>query len=741
MKKFAAFLLLAFLATLSVRAEVLFSDSFNYANGSIETDGVWQVYSPAPPAAPYGDAYVENDMLILNSTNYDSVDAPFTTNRGGSTVVFASFTIDVTTLPSAGSGFFCEFQDVSNVDEVAYVFITTNDTLVPGTYRLGINNYIETSSLTTGKVALYPLDMAPNLHYNVVISYDTDQNAAYPAATLVVNPASMADYDASPAYGTDNSPTPGQASIDISAIGFSQYEDQGVIDIGDLIVGTSFGDVSTNTPVAPVIGVQPQDGGAFSGNNITLYTAADGLGQLSYQWYSNTVALSDDGASVFGSLSNILTLSNLQISAGYSVVVANSAGSVTSRVAEVSVTNTPTPPFFLTEPDGATNGLGGAITLTALANGTGPLTYAWYFEETNTGAFVPVGTGSTLTLANLVFTESGSYYVTATGGQGSLNSAAVTVQVVPPPLVTIGYLHSFISDTDTRVIYNNIYSVTGVVTTIGNILSTGSASEYFVQDATGGALVYIGGGNATNDPPAGAFVQLTGPIQSYYGELEIDPTSGVSSNSVHVISTGNPVPAPQPLNLDEMVTNTLDAYGIAIECSLVSLTNVYIYNSATGGSVAGLTFPTNSYKYLYACLQPYAQNTNQPMLEMRVYTYTNVNNQINTNYWGKPIPAFCYELTGDNGVYSPTEPLFYPTRYQDFVTTLPAPFMVGISPSTNGTLTINWPAVAGSTYTLHSAPTLTGPWTQTFGLSYYPSTGSYTITNSGAAEFFELSSP
>ena len=130
-----------------------------------------------------------------------------------------------------------------------------------------------------------------------------------------------------------------------------------------------------------------------------------------------------------------------------------------------------------------------------------------------------------------------------------------------------------------------------------------------------------------------------------------------------------------------------------------------------------------SHTPLYAFAQPYSAG--QPYMEIYVYTYTNAVNQLNTNYFGKPIPSFAYQLTGEMGIYSTTAPEIYPTRYADFVTTTPAPFAVGLTVS-NGVSQLTWPAATGSTYSVYSATNLLGPWTQTFGLGYYPSTGIYT---------------
>ena len=208
----------------------------------------------------------------------------------------------------------------------------------------------------------------------------------------------------------------------------------------------------------------------------------------------------------------------------------------------------------------------------------------------------------------------------------------------------------------------------------------------------------------------------------------MDPTAAAATNAVIILSTNNPLPATIFANIGQWATNncsTQGTYGWSNQCSIVTMTNVYLYSSSSGAAVSG-NFPVNSTKALYAFQQPYSAG--QPYVEIYVYTYTNAANLINTNYFGKPIPSFVYELTGPMAVYNPTTPELYPTRYADFVTTPPTSFSASVK-MTNGIPTVTWPAVTGSTYSVYSATNLLGPWTQTFGLGYYPSVGAFTDTN------------
>ena len=68
-------------------------------------------------------------------------------------------------------------------------------------------------------------------------------------------------------------------------------------------------------------------------------------------------------------------------------------------------------------------------------------------------------------------------------------------------------------------------------------------------------LRYWSGASGTaNLPPAGALVQVTGPLAAFNGLLEMEPVFGNSLESVSIISTGNPLPAAQPLPFDPLVT-------------------------------------------------------------------------------------------------------------------------------------------------------------------------------------------
>ena len=88
-------------------------------------------------------------------------------------------------------------------------------------------------------------------------------------------------------------------------------------------------------PTAPVILAQPQNQTVAPSNNVTFTVVVSGSANLFYQWYFNTNTL------LAGATNASLTLANVQsTNAGvYSVMVTNSAGSVTSTNAVLTVSS------------------------------------------------------------------------------------------------------------------------------------------------------------------------------------------------------------------------------------------------------------------------------------------------------------------------------------------------------------------------------------------------------------------
>ena len=88
----------------------------------------------------------------------------------------------------------------------------------------------------------------------------------------------------------------------------------------------------TTSPVAPSMATQPASATVTAGANTSFSAAANGTSPLTYQWLKN-------GATISGATNATLMLNGVQISdaASYAVRVTNSAGSITSAAATLTV--------------------------------------------------------------------------------------------------------------------------------------------------------------------------------------------------------------------------------------------------------------------------------------------------------------------------------------------------------------------------------------------------------------------
>jgi len=157
---------------------------------------------------------------------------------------------------------------------------------------------------------------------------------------------------------------------------------------------------------------------------------------LTYQWLKNGVALTDAG-NVSGAHTTTLTLNSVlgADAGGYSVILSNATGSVTSLVASLTVID----PLLTTQPQpvSQTKNAGQAITFSVTALGTAPLCFQWLQNGTNLadGGNVAGAQTSTLILTNVVGSNAGTYQAIVSNSWGSVTSQVATLTVVDPFII------------------------------------------------------------------------------------------------------------------------------------------------------------------------------------------------------------------------------------------------------------------------------------------------------------------
>jgi alpha-tubulin suppressor-like RCC1 family protein len=286
-------------------------------------------------------------------------------------------------------------------------------------------------------------------------------------------------------------------------------------EVGQLFSG---GEGFTNWP--PSITQQPQSQTNLGGSSVTFSVAANGLPLPNYKWFFNGAALTND-VRHSGVTSSNLTIANLQSgdAGNYLAVAMNSAGSITSSVASLTVLF---PPAITLQPVGGTLTQGSSITFNAAATGTAPLAYQWLLNGNplSDGGQISGSATTNLTISNLQFTNGGSYVLVVTNLVGSTNSTAAVLNVTTPPLI----IQQPASQTAPW---------TGVVTF--NVLAGGTAPLFYQWTYNGSNISGATNSNLTltNLQPSQAgnyAVTVTnsiGTVTSSNAVLTINPQSGV----------------------------------------------------------------------------------------------------------------------------------------------------------------------------------------------------------------------
>ncbi len=175
----------------------------------------------------------------------------------------------------------------------------------------------------------------------------------------------------------------------------------------------------------PTIVTNPISQTKNAGTTATFTIAASGPGPLNYQWRKDSVGLVE-GGNISGMATPVLRLSNVlgADAGGYSVVISNSSGSVTSTVATLTVID----PFITSQPVGQSRSAGENMTFSVAAAGTPPLLYQWRKDAAALGG----ATNASLTLTNVQAIDAGRYDVVVASSYGSVTSTGAVLTVIFP---------------------------------------------------------------------------------------------------------------------------------------------------------------------------------------------------------------------------------------------------------------------------------------------------------------------
>ena len=546
---------LAFSAPVT-RASVLLSDEFAYPDGPITTNsgGRWNNHSGTAGQA-------DTTAGKLNLTEKESEDintaiggAPYDPASG--VVLYARFKASFTTLPSGAGTYFAHLKDATSGFR-ARVFASAAGA-AKGSLRLGI-------AATTAAASYLPTDLAQGSTHTIVVRHDVKAGIS----TLWVDPTSASDLNVVTTDAT--------SGIPVLALGFRQSlssgAGMGVVAVDDLVVATTFeealaGNPVDPTPTQPVITRPPTSQTVSAGTDVVFTVEATGTAPLVYRWEK-------DGIELEGGTGATLTLSSVVAahSGSYRVVVSNALGTATSAEAVLVVTPAGAPPVITRQPADVTVVSGADAAFTVIASGTAPFTYQWFLADSE----IPGATGDTLTLRKASSTQAGIYRVRIRNASGqAFSDPATLIVTAPPPEVIatdIAFLRTLVDPVKfTPVDTKQLYTIEGIVTSWTS-LAVPSDTLFFLQDATAGIAVFVDGLAGTNCPPAGAKVRATGQLGHSSGLLKLDLDAVNAKHRIEVLSLGNPLPAPKPL--DVRIVDDVPAIE-RLEGSVVSLADVTI---------------------------------------------------------------------------------------------------------------------------------------------------------------------
>jgi uncharacterized delta-60 repeat protein len=294
--------------------------------------------------------------------------------------------------------------------------------------------------------------------------------------------------------------------------------------VGGFENGSSWFVETTIGPVAII--TRPASLTNNAGTTAAFSVDAVGNGPLTYQWRKDGANLADAG-NVAGAATASLSLSNVLRgdAGGYSVVISNAYGRVTSAVATLTVID----PVINVQPASQANNAGETVTFSVAATGTEPLSYQW-----RKGGVAQAGaTEPSLSLTNLQGSDAGSYDVVVSNAWGSVTSAAasLTVNLALPDSFNPGgafFVRSLAEQADGKILVGGGFNTLGGQsrTGVGRLNADGTLDTSF-NPGVGETFPYVASVAVQADGKivvGGQFTTLDGQGRYYIGRLNADGT-------------------------------------------------------------------------------------------------------------------------------------------------------------------------------------------------------------------------
>ncbi len=186
--------------------------------------------------------------------------------------------------------------------------------------------------------------------------------------------------------------------------------------------GSNSAQAPASAAVAPSISTQPANQTVSTGNTADFSVVATGTAPLSYQWQQNGMPISGATADHY----TTAPTSSADNGAQFAVAVSNTAGSVISKSATLTVVAAAVGPAITTQPQSETVTVGQTATFSVIATGSAPLRYQW----SKNGTPISGATAASYTISSSGSADNGSQFtVTVSNGAGSVSSQSATLTV------------------------------------------------------------------------------------------------------------------------------------------------------------------------------------------------------------------------------------------------------------------------------------------------------------------------
>ena len=257
-------------------------------------------------------------------------------------------------------------------------------------------------------------------------------------------------------------------------------------------VGNVTSNVATFMPIVPLVTIPPANNTVVAGATVTMNVTAVGLPTLTYQWLLNGAAV-QDSVRVTGSSTTSLLIKGVQGSdaGNYTVKVGNGNGNVTSAPGLLQIS-----PAIAAPPSNTTVTQGESARLSVTADGSGNVTYQWFFNGTAiiNGGHISGNNTPTLNINNVQASDAGNYTVKVTNAFGNVTSIAGLLTVLAPSAVRTGM--------DWREMEGELNGVT--------VASGGNATNLYVAVGNIGTLL-------TSPDGANWTLRSTGTTEELFG--------------------------------------------------------------------------------------------------------------------------------------------------------------------------------------------------------------------------------